>query len=54
MKTKTRVLKVQGAQNNTISVNVAEMEKEGRQGAKRLKVQQMVYRVLIGELSFKS
>jgi len=38
MKTMTRVLKVQGAQSNTGCVEVAEMEKEGRQGAKRLKV----------------
>jgi len=54
MKTMTRVLKVQGAQNNTSCVKVAAMEKEERQGVKRLKVQQIVYRVLIGKLSFKS
>ena len=54
MKTMTRVLKVQGAQNNTSYVKVAEMEKEERQGATRLKVQEMVYPVLIGKLSFKS
>jgi len=54
LKTMTRVLKEQGAQSNTGCVKVAEMEKEERQGVKRLKVQQMVYRVLIGKLSFKS
>jgi len=54
LKTMTRVLKEQGAQSNTSCVKVAEMEKEEAQGAKRLKVQQMVFRVLIGKLSFKS
>jgi len=47
----TRVLKVQGAQSNTGCDKVAEeMMKEEKQGAKRLKVLQ----VLIGKLSFKS
>ena len=37
MKTMTRVLKEQGAQNNTSCVKVAEMEKEERQEVDGLK-----------------